>query len=155
MAWQKIHLYGAGADSGTFDYFTEAIVGKAKSGRGDFSASEDAYVLVQGVAGDQYALGFFGFAYYSENSQKVNAVGVDSGEGAVFPSAVTIKMVAINRYHALYLSMLVPNQRISPKSKNLFIFIWRMHESLWLKSNIFLFLEKCITSIENTLIREK
>jgi len=92
-AWpdKKIHLYGADADSGTFDYFTEAILGKAKSGRGDFSASEDVYVLVQGVAGDQYALGFFGFAYYSENSQKVKAVGVDSGKGAVFPSAATVE----------------------------------------------------------------
>ena len=92
-AWpdKKIHLYGTGADSGTFDYFTEAIVGKAKSGRGDFSASEDVYTLVQGIASDQYALGFFGFAYYIENSQKVNAVGVDSGKGAVFPSAATVE----------------------------------------------------------------
>lgn len=92
-AWpdKKIHLYGASADSGTFEYFTEVIVGKAKSGRGDFSASEDVYTLVQNVASDQYALGFFGFAYYMENSQKVNAVGVDSGKGAVFPSATTVE----------------------------------------------------------------
>jgi phosphate transport system substrate-binding protein len=64
-AWpnESLKLYGAGADSGTFDYFTEAIVGKAKSSRGDFTASEDDNVLVQGVASDKSGLGFFGFAY--------------------------------------------------------------------------------------------
>jgi phosphate transport system substrate-binding protein len=91
-AWpdKKIKLYGAGADSGTFEYFTEAIVGKAKSSRGDFTASEDDNVLVQGVASDIYALGFFGFAYYIENSHKINAVAIDSGKGAVLPSATTV-----------------------------------------------------------------
>ena len=64
-----LKLFGAGADSGTFDYFTEAIVGKAKSSRGDFTASEDDNVLVQGVANDRNALGFFGFAYYIENQK--------------------------------------------------------------------------------------
>lgn len=92
-AWpdKKIHLYGASADSGTFDYFTKTIVGKAKSSRGDFSASEDDNLLVQGVANDHYALGYFGFAYYIENSKKVSAVGVDNGKGAVFPSAATVE----------------------------------------------------------------
>ena len=92
-AWpdEKIKLYGAGADSGTFDYFTEAIVGKAKSSRGDFTASEDDNVLVQGVASDKYGLGFFGFAYYVENQKKLNAVGIDAGKGAVLPSAKTVE----------------------------------------------------------------
>ncbi|WP_370867553.1 PstS family phosphate ABC transporter substrate-binding protein [Nitrosomonas sp.] len=92
-AWpdKKIKLYGPGADSGTFEYFTEAIVGKAKSSRGDFTASEDDNVLVQGVASDIYALGFFGFAYYIENSKKINAVAVDSGNGGVIPSAATVE----------------------------------------------------------------
>lgn len=92
-AWpdKKIKLYGPGADSGTFEYFTEAIVGKAKSSRGDFTASEDDNVLVQGVASDIYALGFFGFAYYIENSNKINAVAVDSGNGGVIPSAATVE----------------------------------------------------------------
>jgi phosphate transport system substrate-binding protein len=71
-----LKLFGAGADSGTFDYFTEAIVGKAKSSRGDFTASEDDNVLVQGVAGDRNALGFFGYAYYAENRDKLKAVPV-------------------------------------------------------------------------------
>src|SRR5918992_781828 len=69
-----LKLFGAGADSGTFDYFTEAITGKAKSSRGDFTASEDDNVLVQGVSSDTNALGFFGYAYYSENSKKLKAV---------------------------------------------------------------------------------
>ena len=84
-------LYGAGADSGTFDYFTEAVVGKAKSSRGDFTASEDDNVLVQGVASDENGLGFFGFAYYSENQKKVTAVAVDNGKGGVIPSLETVE----------------------------------------------------------------
>src|SRR5687768_3514763 len=92
-AWpdEPLKLYGAGADSGTFDYFTEAIVGKAKSSRGDFTASEDDNVLVQGVASDKNALGFFGFAYYVENQKKVKAVPVDGGKGPVNPSAKTVE----------------------------------------------------------------
>lgn len=85
-----LKLFGAGADSGTFDYFTEAITGKAKSSRGDFTASEDDNVLVQGVSNDVNALGFFGFAYYAENSNKLKAVGIDAGKGAVVPSEKTV-----------------------------------------------------------------
>ena len=85
-----LKLFGAGADSGTFDYFTEAIMGKAKSSRGDFTASEDDNVLVQGVANDRNALGFFGFAYYAENKGKLKAVAVDSGKGPVAPSEKTV-----------------------------------------------------------------
>ncbi len=92
-AWpdETFKLFGAGADSGTFDYFTEAIVGKAKSSRGDFTASEDDNVLVQGVASDKNGLGFFGFAYYIENQKKVTAVAVDNGKGGVIPSAKTVE----------------------------------------------------------------
>ena len=71
-----LKLYGAGSDSGTFDYFTEAIVGKAKSSRGDYTASEDDNVLVQGVATDRNALGYFGFAYYAANRGKLKAVPI-------------------------------------------------------------------------------
>jgi phosphate transport system substrate-binding protein len=85
-----LKLFGAGADSGTFDYFTEAITGKAKSSRGDFTASEDDNVLVQGVANDINALGFFGFAYYAENTKKLKAVAVDNGKGGVAPSEKTV-----------------------------------------------------------------
>jgi phosphate transport system substrate-binding protein len=85
-----LKLFGAGADSGTFDYFTEAITGKAKSSRGDFTASEDDNVLVQGVANDVNALGFFGFAYYAENTKKLKAVAVDNGKGPVAPSEKTV-----------------------------------------------------------------
>jgi phosphate transport system substrate-binding protein len=83
-----LKLFGAGADSGTFDYFTEAINGKSKSSRGDFTASEDDNVLVQGVSRDKNALGFFGFAYYSENKDKLQAVAVAEKAGGtpVVPS---------------------------------------------------------------------
>ena len=87
---EKFKLFGAGADSGTFDYFTEAIVGKEKSSRGDFTASEDDNVLVQGVSRDKNGIGFFGFAYYIENQKKLNAVAIDGGNGGVLPSAATV-----------------------------------------------------------------
>lgn len=90
--WPKapLKLFGAGADSGTFDYFTEAITGKAKSSRGDFTASEDDNVLVQGIANDRNALGFFGYAYYAENTDKLKAVAIDDGKGPVAPSEKTV-----------------------------------------------------------------
>ncbi|MBI2360921.1 MAG: PstS family phosphate ABC transporter substrate-binding protein, partial [Deltaproteobacteria bacterium] len=101
MKWNQVRsswpnaplkLYGAGADSGTFDYFTEAIVGKAKASRGDFTASEDDNVLVQGIANDRNALGFFGFAYYAENTDKLKAVAIDDGKGRpVLPSSKTVE----------------------------------------------------------------
>jgi phosphate transport system substrate-binding protein len=93
-AWpdRPLKLFGAGADSGTFDYFTEAINGKSKSSRGDFTASEDDNVLVQGVARDVGALGFFGLAYYEENKDKLRAVPIvdKAGKPAVLPSLNTV-----------------------------------------------------------------
>ena len=93
-AWpdQPIKLFGAGSDSGTFDYFTEAIVGKSKSSRGDFTASEDDNVLVQGVAGDVNAIGYFGYAYYAENTNKIKALPIveKDGKPAVSPSEQTV-----------------------------------------------------------------
>ncbi|RMF10221.1 MAG: PstS family phosphate ABC transporter substrate-binding protein [Candidatus Neomarinimicrobiota bacterium] len=87
---EPLHLFGPGTDSGTFDYFTEAINGKSQACRGDFSKSEDDNVLVQGIAGDKYALGFFGFAYYQENTDKLKVVPIDGGNGPVAPSVQTI-----------------------------------------------------------------
>jgi phosphate transport system substrate-binding protein len=92
---REIHLYGAGVDSGTYDYFTEAIVGKEHSSRGDFTSSEDDNVLVQGIAGDELALGFFGLAYYEENRGKLKLLPVDdekddNGRGPVAPSLETV-----------------------------------------------------------------
>jgi phosphate transport system substrate-binding protein len=93
---RDIRLYGAGADSGTFDYFTEVINGKAKASRGDFTASEDDNVLVQGVAGDELALGFMGLAYFTENADKLKLLGVDdedptNGDGPIQPSFDTVR----------------------------------------------------------------
>jgi phosphate transport system substrate-binding protein len=73
---EKIALFGAGADSGTFDYFTEAIVGKPKSSRGDYTASEDDNVLVQGVEGNKYALGYIPYAYFAPHSARMKAVAI-------------------------------------------------------------------------------
>jgi len=84
-----LKLYGAGTDSGTFDYFTDAINGEEGASRSDFSATEDDNVTVQGVSGDKGALGYFGFSYFEENQDTLKALEVDGGEGCVAPSAST------------------------------------------------------------------
>ena len=88
----KIGLFGPGADSGTFDYFTDAINGKEKASRGDFTASEDDNVLVQGVSRDKYAIGYFGLAYYEENKNKLKAVKIinKGSTNGVEPSLETV-----------------------------------------------------------------
>ncbi len=88
---RPINLYGPGTDSGTFDYFTEVITGKAKASRPDYTASEDDNVLVQGIAGDPNALGYFGYSYYVENKAKLKLVAVDAGKGPMLPSEQTIR----------------------------------------------------------------
>ncbi len=103
---EEIHLYGPGVASGTFDYFTEAIVGKSGSSRGDYTASEDDNVLVQGVAGDKFGLGFFGLAYYEENMNKLKMVGVDGGKGCIEPTVETVS-----------------NGTYAPLSRPLFIYV--------------------------------
>jgi phosphate transport system substrate-binding protein len=105
---RPITLYGPGTDSGTFDYFTEVINGRAKDSRGDFTASEDDNVLVQGIAGDMNALGYFGYAYYVENKNRLKLVAVDGGKGPVLPSEQTIN-----------------DGTYSPLSRPLFIYVAR------------------------------
>ncbi len=92
---KEIHLFGAGVDSGTYDYFTEAINHKEHASRGDFTASEDDNVLVQGIATDELALGFFGLAYYEENRDKLKLVPIDdenpdNGKGPILPTMETV-----------------------------------------------------------------
>lgn len=126
-AWpdKPIKLYGPGTDSGTFDYFTKAVVGKEKSCRPDFTASEDDNVLVTGVSKDKFALGYFGFAYYTENAKSLKLVGIkppapeaateDAGsdEGYIVP---TVKTIRTNSYR--------------PLSRPLFIYV-RKDSLLW------------------------
>ena len=93
---QEVHLFGPGVDSGTFDYFTEVINGKAKASRGDYTSSEDDNVLVQGVGGDTNALGYMGLAYYVENKDRMKVVPVDDGDpsngaGPIEPSVETVR----------------------------------------------------------------
>lgn len=97
---QPLKLYGAGADSGTFDYFTEAIVGKAKSSRGDYTASEDDNVLVQGIENDVNSLGYIPYAYYEPHAKKMKALAVDwgKGQGCVKPS---LEAVVAGKYNPL------------------------------------------------------
>ncbi|HAH47772.1 PstS family phosphate ABC transporter substrate-binding protein [Gimesia sp.] len=103
---EDIKLYGPGTDSGTFDYFTEAIVGESKASRADYTASEDDNVLVTGVSEDKNSLGYFGFAYYEENKDKLKLLGVDGGEGCKKPSLETVR-----------------NNSYAPLSRPLFIYV--------------------------------
>ncbi len=110
---REIHLFGPGVDSGTYDYFTEAIVGTEHSSRGDYTSSEDDNMLVQGISTDPLALGFFGFAYYFENQDRLKLVPIDDGraddgEGPIAPSKVT-----------------VANGTYQPLSRPLFIYVKR------------------------------
>lgn len=110
---RPIKLYGAGDKSGTFDYFTEAIVGKAKASRKDYTASEDDEVLVAGINKDPDALGYFGYAYYEENKDKLKVLAVNSGKGAVLPSPETVEKA-----------------KYQPLSRPLFIYV-----NLWSSKN--------------------
>lgn len=104
---EELHLFGPGVASGTYDYFTEAIVGESGSSRGDFTASEDDNVLVQGIATDKYALGFFGLAYFEENQDRLKLVGIASGNGEpVKPTTETVS-----------------NGAYAPLSRPLFIYV--------------------------------
>ena len=103
---QKLTLYGPDTDSGTFDYFTEEIVGEAQASRADYSPNANDNILVQGVAGDKNSLGYFGFAYYLENQDRLNAVAIDGGNGCVNPTPETIK-----------------NGSYTPLSRPLFIYV--------------------------------
>jgi phosphate transport system substrate-binding protein len=110
---REIHLFGAGVDSGTYDYFTEAVVGKEGASRGDFTSSEDDNVLVQGIANDELALGFMGVAYVEQNKERLKLVPVDdgkkeNGEGPVAPSSETVR-----------------NGTYQPLSRPLFIYVAR------------------------------
>jgi phosphate transport system substrate-binding protein len=105
---EELMLAGAGTDSGTFDYFTDAIVGEEGASRSDYTASENDNVTVQAVAGETGALGYFGFSYLEENQGKVKAIEVDDGDGCVAPSVETAQ-----------------NGTYKPLSRPLFIYVKR------------------------------
>ncbi len=112
-----LRLYGAGTSSGTYDYFTEAIVGEAKSSRGDYTASEDDNVLVQGVSTDKGALGFFGLAYYEENKSKLKLVPIDAGKGGgpVYPTDSTVRTgvyAPLSRPEFIYINAKSANSKV-------------------------------------------
>lgn len=117
---EEIHLFGPGVASGTYDYFTEAIVGKSGSSRGDFTASEDDHVLVQGIAGDKYSLGFFGLAYYAENKDKLTLIGVHNGEEVVKP---TLETVSNGTYRPLSRPLFIYVNSTSVKSPEVVEFV--------------------------------
>jgi phosphate transport system substrate-binding protein len=104
----RLSLYGAGTDSGTFEFFTEAINGRARQSRSDYTASEDDNVLVNGVANDRGGLGYFGYSYYVENRNRLKVLGVDAGSGCKTPNVDRIQ-----------------NRVYKPLSRPLFIYVKR------------------------------
>lgn len=129
---KPIRLYGPGTDSGTFDYFTETIVGESGESRSDYTASENDNVLIQGIAGDINSLGYFGYAYYAENSEILKIVPIDSGNGPVIPTDQTIN-----------------TGQYAPLSRPLFIYVNR--ESLQ-RSEVFAFVEFYMENVEQLVI---
>jgi phosphate transport system substrate-binding protein len=118
---EKIDLFGAGTDSGTFDYFTEVIVGEAKASRADYTPSEDDNMLVTGVEGSKYSLGYFGYAYYGENKERLKLLGVDSGDGkCVQPSEATVRS---NEYKPLSRPLYIYVNKASLKKPEIVAFV--------------------------------
>jgi phosphate transport system substrate-binding protein len=103
---QSLKLFGPGTDSGTFDFFTEAINGRSRASRTDYFPSENDNVLVQGVSGERGGLGYFGLSYYTENKDRLNLVKVNNGNGCVTPTAKTVQ-----------------SRRYKPLSRPLFIYV--------------------------------
>lgn len=103
---EEIHLYGPNTSHGTYDFFTEEIMGESGASRTDYNAVSDYNVAVQGIEKDVNALGYFGLSYYEENKGKLNVVGIDNGNGVVIPSVET-----------------VANNQYAPLSRSLFIFV--------------------------------
>jgi phosphate transport system substrate-binding protein len=107
-----LKLFGPGTDSGTFDYFTEVINGKARASRSDYLASEDDNILVRGVEGERGGMAYFGFSYYEENRDKLKVVAVDAGkgQGCITPSLATVQA---NKYRPLSRPLFVYAKRDS------------------------------------------
>jgi phosphate transport system substrate-binding protein len=109
-----LKLFGAGTDSGTFDYFTEAINGRARASRSDYLATEDDNIVVQGVSGERGALGYFGYSYYEENKSRLKVLAIDAGkgQGCVTPSIATVQQ---NKYRPLSRPLFIYAKRTSFK----------------------------------------
>lgn len=125
----KLTLFGPGTDSGTFDYFTEVVVGKERSSRNDYSPSENDSILVKGIEGDKGALGYFGYSYYEGNKDQLSLVAIDNGDGKpVKPSPDNVRN---GSYH--------------PLSRPLFLYVNKEHLS---RPEVSAFIEFCITNME-------
>jgi len=129
-----LRLYGPGADSGTFDYFTETVNGEAQASRGDFTSSERDNVLVQGIAGDRASLGYFGYSFFVENKEILKMVAVDGGDGCVFPTDETIN-----------------DGTYAPLSRPLFIYISR---EAWEQQNVKDFVSYYVSYDRADLLKE-
>ncbi len=137
-AWpdEEIRLYGADHASGTFDYFTEAIVGKSKSSRTDYTPSTDDNVLVKGVTGDKYALGYFGYAYYAENKSKLKVLPIATGDDLAAAVAPTEETILNGSYKPLSRPLFIYVNKASLKKPQVAEFVkYYLHEGQsWVKT---------------------
>ena len=131
---EDMRLYGPGVDSGTFDYFTETVNGESQASRGDFTSSERDNVLVQGIAGDKGSLGYFGYSYFVENRAKLKMVGIDAGDGCVYPTDETIN-----------------NGTYAPLSRPLFIYVSKQS---WAKQDVKDFVSYYVSYERADLLKE-
>jgi phosphate transport system substrate-binding protein len=126
-AWpdRDLHLFGAGVDSGTYDYFTAAVVGTEHASRGDFTSSEDDNVLVQGIATDPNALGFFGYAYYADNADELKLIAIDDGDASngTAPILPSVETVANGTYQPLSRPIFIYVSRASVENESVKKFI--------------------------------
>jgi phosphate transport system substrate-binding protein len=120
-----MRLYGPGTDSGTFDYFTDEINGEEGRSRSDFAATEDDNVIVQGVAGNRGALGYFGLSYYEQNQQHLKALAIDGGDGCV---EATTENAQTGRYAPLARPLFIYGKRQSLEREEVYAFVEHMLE---------------------------
>ena len=148
-----LKLFGPGTDSGTFDFFTEKINGKAKASRSDYSASENDNVLVQGVSGERGGLGYFGLSYYEENKSRLKLISVDGGGGCVAPS---VKTVQDNTYKPLSRPLFIYAKRTSfqrAEVRSFIGYIFNNERAIAKKSRFVALTDKQLRKAKNTYTR--
>lgn len=148
-----LKLFGPGTDSGTFDFFTEKINGKAKASRSDYSPSENDNVLVQGVEGERGGLGYFGLSYYEENQSKLKLISVDGGGGCVTPSVKTVQSV---QYKPLSRPLFVYAKRTSfqrPEVRSFIGYIFNNEGAIAKKARFVPLTEKQLRKAKNQFTR--
>ena len=146
---QQLKLFGAGTDSGTFEFFTEKVNGRARASRSDYTPSENDNVLVQGVSGERGALGYFGLSYYEENKSRLKLIAVDNGGGCIAPTVATVQS---GRYKPLARPLFVYAKRSSfsrPEVRSFIGYIFNNERAIATKARYVALTDKQLTKAKN------